>query len=191
MIQEITQLEVKKYLNTLTDKSQSLIDKIMICLKGIFETAIDNDLIQKNPCRNITCKSKKESGRKRTYDEESVKLLCSSDHEYALLVHILLRMGLRCSELCGLRWEDIDLENETLYVRQAITSVHNKVYVDKPKSKNSIRRLKIPADLLERLNREKSTGLVAKSQGKPLVPNKVAERRLKPFYRSLSLSEDQ
>lgn len=190
ILQDITQLDIKRFLNSITHHSQSLIDKIVICLRGIFEAAIDNELITKNPCRNIQCKSKKEQTTKRTYDKESVEYLCSSDHQYALLVHILLRMGLRCSELCALRWEDIDLENGTLHVKQALTSVNNTIYIDKPKSYNSIRKLKIPEDLLERLKANKGSGYVDFKNGKHIVPNRFNTRRLTPFYNYMKVPEE-
>ena len=190
-LQDITQLDIKKFLNTLTEHSQSLIDKIVICLRGIFEAAIDNELIIKNPCRNISCKSKQKKTSKRTYDAESVKYLCSSDHPYALQIHILLRMGLRCSELCGLCWEDIDLENGTLYVKQALTSVNSTIYIDKPKSHNSIRRLKIPEDLLQRLQKEKGTGYIDFKNGKNITPTRFNAWRLTPFYNYMKVPKEQ
>ena len=64
-IQNITQADIKEFLNTLTDKSQSFLEKIIINLRGIFETAIDNDIISKNPCRNISAKSKVQKKKKR------------------------------------------------------------------------------------------------------------------------------
>ena len=181
-VQEISQIDIKKFLNTITNLSQSLIDKIIICLRGIFEAAIDNDIITKNPCRNITCKSKQQKAQKRTYDKESVDLLCSSDHKHALLVHILLKMGLRCSELCGLMWEDIDFENKTMYISRALTSENGMIYVDKPKSTNSTRKLKIPQDLIERLEKEKSEGYIATIEGKNITPDHFGDRQLEAFY---------
>jgi len=133
-LQEISQADVKAFLNTLTATcSQSTLDKIVICLRGIFETAIDNDRLAKNPCRNITAKSKKEQTKKRTYDKETADALCRSDHRYALYVHILLRLGLRCSELCGLKWEDIDLRTGKIAVSRALTTEGGLSYIDTQK----------------------------------------------------------
>ena len=156
-IQDITQVDIKNFLNGIAPKlSQSYIDKIMICLKGIFESAIDNDIIVKNPCRNISCRSKTEPKQKRTYDRETVEALCSFEHKYSLLVQILLRMGLRCSELCGLRWDDIDLEEGFLYIRQALTTESGQIYIGETKSANSKRKLAMPQDLIQRAREKKS-----------------------------------
>ena len=192
-LQEIYQADVKAFLNTLTATcSQSLIDKIVICLRGIFETAIDNDRITKNPCRNITAKSKKEKEKKRTYDKETADVFCRSDHKYALYVHILLRLGLRCSELCGLKWEDIDLKTGKISITRALTTEGGLTYIDKPKSANSTRKLDIPQDLLARLTEHYNTkgGFVAMANESNMTPISFA-RRLIVFYNHHNVPEEQ
>lgn len=183
-IQEITNADIKRFTNGIKHLSQSTIDKVIICLRGIFESAIDNDLITKNPCRNIACKSTQEKEKKRTYDRETVDALCASNHKYALYVHILLRMGLRCSELCGLRWEDIDTDAGTLTVYQALTVEGGRVFIGAPKSTNSARRLAIPDDLRRRLKDERgdNTGYVATINGHHITPDHFTERQLEFFY---------
>lgn len=191
LLQDITNAEIKRFTNSITHLSQSTIDKVLICLRGIFDAAIDNDMITKHPCRNITCKSKKEKEKKRTYDRESVDRLCASDHKYALFVHILLRMGLRCSELCGLRWKDIDFDSGTLTVAQALTVEGGRIFIGKPKSANSIRKLTIPEDLLARLRKERGTGYVAMLNKHNITPDHFTERQLEAFYNSMSVPKEQ
>ena len=191
-IQNITQADIKEFLNTLTDKSQSFLEKIIINLRGIFETAIDNDIISKNPCRNISAKSKVQKKKKRTYDKASVDALCSANHKYALYINILLKMGLRCSELCGLRWQDINLKEGTMHINQALTTDGSKIYIDKPKSTNSIRKLKIPQDLLQKLkSAEKETEYVAMLNGHHITPNNFGDIYIKTFYNALNVPQEQ
>ena len=184
-IQEITNADIRRFANSIRDLSQSRINMALLCLRNIFETAIDNDLIAKNPCKNITCKSKQEKQVKRTYDENSVERLCESDHKYSIYVHILLRMGLRCSELCGLRWKDIDLEKGTISITQALTVDNWRVFIDVPKSKNSVRRLNVPEDLLSRLRSVKEEDreeYLAMKDGKHITPAHFGDVILRPFY---------
>ena len=201
-IQDITQIEIKAFFNTISDRSQSLMDKILICLNGIFESAIDNDLIGKNPCRNVNTRSKAKKATKRTYDKESTELLCTSDHKYAIFVHILLRMGLRCSELCGLRWKDIDTEKGFMTVSQALTSEGSQIFIDIPKTKMSLRKLAIPEDLLKRLKSQKqdmlSIGqykeemfLAVMPSGNHITPNHFGDRQLEAFYNYMDVPRDQ
>lgn len=201
ILQDITQLDIKKFFNGISHLSQSTLDKILICLNGIFESAIDNDLIAKNPCRNVSVKSKAEKEKKRTYDKESADMLCASDHKYALYVHILLRMGLRCSELCGLQWGDIDLKNGTLSVTRALTCEGSQIFIDKPKSATSKRKLKIPQDLLERFSAVKTElvnngeyldkNFIAMHNGHNITPNHFCDRQLKAFYNSMKIPTEK
>lgn len=206
-LQEISQADIKAFLNSLAaEYSQSFLDKIVICLRGIFETAIDNDRISKNPCRNITAKSKKQQEKKRTYDRETTDHLCQSDHKYALYVHVLLRMGLRCSELCGLKWEDIDLETGKMTISRALTTESGVIYVDTPKTENSLRRLDIPADLLDRLKKAKKdydaapplsvggrdcTDFIATLNGHHITPDHFGDRQLEAFYNYHNVPADR
>jgi integrase len=59
--------------------------------------------------------------------------------------------GLRRSEVCGLRWSDIDAESRVLHVRQGRVAIHGGSVVDEPKSQRSRRALPIPAELAEAL----------------------------------------
>lgn len=184
-LQEISQADIKAFLNTLTATlSQSMLDKLIICLRGIFETAIDNDRLTKNPCRNVTAKSKKVQEKKRTYDKETADALCRSDHKYALYIHILLRLGLRCSELCGLKWEDINLRTGKIAITRALTGENGTIYIDKPKSANSVRKLDIPEDLLTRLaaHYDEKGGFIVMMNGKNVTPQNFGSRQMEAFY---------
>ena len=206
ILQDIRQADIKAFLNSLAKSlSQSYLDKIIICLRSIFETAIDNDMILRNPCKNVTVRSQLESEKKRTYDQETAETLCTSDHKYALYVHILLRMGLRSSELCGLKWEDIDFNKGKLCVNRALTSENGIIYIGPPKSENSVRRLDIPSDLLEQLKKAKAeydkdppksigihdcTGFIATMNGRHVTPNQFSQRELNTFYNYHKIPEE-
>jgi integrase len=191
ILQDISNADVKRFCNTIVNKSQSQIDKVLMCLRNIFEVALDNDMIAKNPCRNITCKSKQEKEPKRVYDEETANALCKMEHKYALLVHILLRMGLRCSELCGLRWEDINLDKGIMSISQALTTEGGVIYIDDPKSYNSKRKLPIPPDLLERLRENAGEGYIAMLNGNHIRPDHFNDRQLRAFYNKTGVPKDK
>lgn len=191
ILQNITQADIKTFLNTTNKYSQSLNEKIMLCLNGIFETAIDNDLIIKNPCRNLKAKSKKEKIKKRTYDKESVEVLCSLNCKNSLMVHILLRMGLRPSELCGLKKSCIDFENKIMHIKEAVTTESGRIYIDKTKSTNSTRKIPIPEDLITRLKKELSNDeYIFSKNNKPITPG-IVYCRLEAFYLDAKIKKEQ
>lgn len=88
---------------------------------------------------------------------------------------IALTCGLRRGELCGLRWDDIDLQQCIITVaRQRITLADGRTVAAPPKSKSSARTLAIPADLANWLtaHRPATGGYVAISAttGHPITP---------------------
>lgn len=75
-----------------------------------------------------------------------------------LCILLTLYTGLRIGEVCGLKWKDIDFENHCLYVRRTIQRVKcndgnkkSKLIESTPKSKSSIRKVPIPAFIIELL----------------------------------------
>ena len=88
---------------------------------------------------------------------------------------LALCCGLRRGELCGLRWDDIDLQQCTIRVtRQRITLADGRTVAAPPKSKSSARTLAIPDDLAVWLadHRPAAGGYVAISAttGRPITP---------------------
>lgn len=193
VMQDLKQIHIKAFLTEIEQKcSQSLCEKILICLNGIFESAVDNDLLHKNPCRNLRAKAQAKPREKRTFDRETVERLCSADAPYALYVEILLRMGLRCSELCGLLWENIDLEKGIMHIKQALTTELGISYIGETKSATSNRSLTIPEQLLQKLRSSaKPSGYLTHGNRKHMTPDHFAERELRVFYNALQIPEEK
>jgi len=51
--------------------------------------------------------------------EESERLIAHAEGQWRTMIIVALRTGLRRGELLGLRWEDVDLVNGKLYVRES------------------------------------------------------------------------
>ncbi|WP_242645971.1 MULTISPECIES: site-specific integrase [Streptomyces] len=65
---------------------------------------------------------------------------------------LLSLMGLRPAEVCGLRWEDVDLEAETLYIANTRTLMGNKEIIEKgTKSMAGERLLPLPSMVCDAL----------------------------------------
>jgi integrase len=61
------------------------------------------------------------------------------DDRLAPLYHLVIVSGLRRGEVCGLRWEDVDLDTGTLRVSQQLVSVAGKVQAGEPKTAHGAR----------------------------------------------------
>ena len=77
------------------------------------------------------------------------------DSLYALF-YLLLSLGLRRGEVCGLRWENIDLERRSIRIDEALVCEAGKLAISAPKTKRSRRVLRLPSDSLEVLRLHKA-----------------------------------
>lgn len=190
ILSTVRSTDINSFMSDLQKKySQSTIDKVKNCLFDMFDRAGDNDLIIKNPCKKIQTRSDKEKAEKRTYPEETVKsiLKYASTVPDGIYIKILLILGLRCSELCGLKYSDFDFENKTVNISRAATDSNGKVVVDIPKSKNSVRTLPLSDSFAEELKqslKESKTGFILPSPrriDKPVNPKNFVKRYNKFF----------
>ncbi len=69
-------------------------------------------------------------------------------------VYLAGYLGLRREEICGLRWDCVDLEHHQLRIKHARTSAGSKLVEKAPKNKTSARLLYCPAELEEVLKGE-------------------------------------
>ena len=142
---DIKQIDIQRYFNTVKkDNGEPLakatLDMQKMILKSIFEAAIDNDLCYKNPVKNITYQKVSDKVEKHVWTKEEAQIV----EEYCmncfrLDIVIFLNTGIRRSELLGLKWSDIDFENNIMHIQRAIVQTKGKVVIDKPKSKTSDR----------------------------------------------------
>ncbi|MBK3587647.1 site-specific integrase [Streptomyces sp. MBT57] len=135
-----------------TPLSTTSVDMTLARLKEALSRAVTKKLVNLNVAENlyIPRKARKVERKSRVVVEpwnvaEVQKFVqtIQSDRLYAPL--LLSLMGLRPAEVCGMRWEDIDLENETLMVAITRTMMGNKTVVEKDtKSMASERGLPLP-----------------------------------------------
>ena len=122
-ISQVKAVDIKAFYETKTNMSASSLSKIRLCLNGIFETAVDNDICYKNPCRGIKFKSSGKKIEKHVYTDEQIEIVKSIAEVAMPDVALLLDTGLRRGELVALMWDDIDFENNTISVNRSVATV--------------------------------------------------------------------
>mgnify|MGYP000052733014 CR=1 FL=1 len=180
---------VSMYCNTY---SESVMHKIELCLKAIFRTAIDNNLCRNNPTVGVSFNSNVDKKQKRTYTQQQVDIIykyCNINPE-GLYIRILLELGLRCSELCGLKWGDFDFENKRVTIRRTTTRVNNKVKTEEKTKNKKIRILPLSTDFINFLKPFKKGDddfvlTSTKNKGKPLSPLDYSKKRYVTFFKKL------
>lgn len=86
-----------------------------------------------------------------TLEETKAFLRATRGSEYHLMWTLMLGLGLRRGEMCGLRWIDCDLQEGLIQIRNQRYRCKGQLIDGKPKSRTSKRRLYIPASLIDEL----------------------------------------
>ncbi len=134
--------------------SNQTINHILILLHAIFEYMVDSDVIAKNPAKKVKKMSNdtQEAGF-LTIEESNILLKTTKTYfsnYYAILATAIIT-GIRQGELLALTWKDIDFENSVM----SINKTYSKDKVTSPKTKTSIRNIKIPNTLIKILKEHK------------------------------------
>ncbi|MGW3234123.1 tyrosine-type recombinase/integrase [Streptomyces olivaceus] len=102
-----------------TTGAKTTIAKAYRLLKGILETAVDDDLITRNPCR-IKGAGKESAAERRIATVGQVDALADAiGIRWKLMVYLGAYGPMRPEELAGLRRRDVDLDNLMVRVRVA------------------------------------------------------------------------
>lgn len=158
-ISEVRVNDAKNWLTKLqleNGKSYNKINIIKSVLKTAFQTAVDDDLIVKNPF-NVKLSdiiSNDAEKREALTEEEKTAYLefIKNDKVYAKYydaIYILFHTGLRISEFCGLTIDDIDLENKQIVVNKQLLLRNNEKMITNTKSKSGNRVLPITDEVCE------------------------------------------
>jgi len=189
LLQNIRPIDVQTFYNEkCAGLSMSMVNKIKICLNAIFETAVNNDLLIKSPSRGIQPPAGKPPAAKRTYTKKQAYRVkqYAYHHPYGLEIILLLELGLRRSELLGLRWDDFDLYKRTVSISRSVYSDSGKTYIGTPKTKTSIRTLPISTALAGYLSANFGEGyLFPNNKQLPRDPENWDARRFKTFMKDL------
>lgn len=149
--------------------SKATVLKIHEIVTAILQKAYEWDLIVSNPCKKVKLKldnmeseieKNKLRGEKKeiinSYTKEEYKtvldLLQNEELEKRVFIETALKSGLSKEELFGLKWENFDIENETLSVRTVRIYTKTTGIIEKqPKAPSRIRTISIPNSLCELL----------------------------------------
>lgn len=146
--------------------AETTIRQIRNYLFQVFEEARERRYITYNPVL-------KPKRRKRPKQKEPQRLSAAqaallikeaSTSFYALAWWLILTLGLRAGEICGLRWGDVDLESATLEVAQEVTDIRGVPTKDLPK-RDKTRRLAFPRALVPLFQLQRQAVIRRAAQG--------------------------
>lgn len=122
MINEITSIDIQMFFKKYNYLSIQLLKTLYIILNDMFNKAMDNDLCEKNPTKNINLQSTYKPKEKKTLTAEEQKKAidwCKNNKYYDILT--ILKTGMRRGELIGLKWTDYDPKNLIISINESIS----------------------------------------------------------------------
>lgn len=143
-VKGITSKDIQAYYDTKAAEGQSAnsIIKHNVVIAGALKEAKRKKLIRDNPAEDAILPRKEHFEGKAYSVNEAMKLLSVLDDEPIKPAVILgLLYGLRRSEVCGLRWQDIDFDAETMQIRNTVVKTKTLIEHERTKSKKSRRTL--------------------------------------------------
>ncbi len=132
---DIDQLTIKKLIKKLKQDGYGYEtqNKVKVVLIDIFNKALTNEYIRKNPAKGISVKRDEKKEVKVLSEEEQILFLdCAKGTFYNNLFVVAVSTGMRIGELAALRWSDIDWETNVIKVTR--TLVYQKYEGDEQKS---------------------------------------------------------
>lgn len=144
-IEDISTDDIQRLFNSIHG-AKATKNKVKVVLNMIFEMALDDGLILKNPLQSKRLKlTGTASEATKPYTIEQMQYLVkhiddvqsASDRAYLFLQAL---HPLRLEEVLGLKWRDIDLKNKIIHIRQVATHPdRNQAEVKEPKTEASKR----------------------------------------------------
>lgn len=160
-LSDVNNLILQASLNKLdTDSSREKVRKL---LSDMFKKAVVNDLIVKNPAVGLTTEISKDKKSREAMSREEASLFIRKADELGCKYYnyfvLALETGMRQGELNALRWENVDLENRLIYVRETfvyystpdglIKEIHN------PKTQAGVRDIPLTQKAVEVLKEQR------------------------------------
>lgn len=179
------------YHNLLTDYSVHTHNTAVTVMSALFEFAMDNDLLKKNPHNKIKMKKlpKKDI---EIWDSEEIEAFSEASKENMIhhtLYMLTLHTGMRKGEIRGLSWNDINLKDKVVRVRRSLHhSRSNFKEATEPKSESSIRDVYISDYVAELLKEFKKHHWIANidnavfaTEKGTIIPGSTIDYNLKKY----------
>lgn len=135
-------------------------------LRTILATAVEDGLIQANPCHiRGAGRAKKVHKTEPATLEELATIVEAMPAEYKVMTLLAAWCALRFGELVELRRKDFDLTKGVIHIRRGAVRVDGKIIIGEPKSKAGIRDVAIPPHLISLLKNHLNNNISGGQEG--------------------------
>ena len=149
---DITQYQIKKLIKELQENGYQFetCNKVRVLLIDIFNKAMINEYVRKNPAKGISLRRNEDVDRRvLSQEEQTIFFDCSKGTFYDNLFVVAVSTGMRIGELAALRWKDVDWDNRVIHVTRTLvyqkyeSDTQKEYHFEKPKTRTSTRDIPI------------------------------------------------
>ncbi len=171
----LTTQEIQKFYNTIKEKGRvkpdkkhgtqladSMVRKVHMMLHKALGVAVNQRLLVSNPTNGTTLPKNNYAPKQILNGEQLDKfiVIIKSDEKWRDFFYTEITTGLRRGEICGLKWEDFNEQNNTLKIRRSIgTSKNGVISIGETKTGTSSREILLPQSTSELLRRRKDNSV--------------------------------
>jgi integrase len=125
-------------------KNARLVQYVHATLCSALEHACREELVLRNVARLVRIETPTPLNPREPLTVPEARKLLAAVHSHRLEALILLMLGLRRSEACALRWEDIDFAARTLRIARSVQRVDGRLQEMTTKTRRSNRTVPLP-----------------------------------------------
>lgn len=165
-LKDVTTDVLQKFVNDKAEKGKRVTDEngkiqyvglapktiknIMMTIKTAFKDAIKKNLVLTNPCVDVKLpKITRRPPNFYTYNELQNMFIALKGERLFPLIYCTAILGLRRSEVLGLKWDSINLETNEITVKHTVVSQNEVFEKDKTKTDSSYRTYPMTKELEE------------------------------------------
>lgn len=168
----------------------STVAKSYRLLRAVCATAVDDELLHRNPCRIRGAGAEHATERPVLTLTEVMLLADCIDPRLRLMVLLAVFGSLRWGELLGLTREDIDLNAMTVQVRRAVAEVGGQLVIKMPKTVAGRRVVALPVVMRDEITRHLDEFAEPGPSGRVIVGEKGATPRRAHFVKKWSAAKE-
>lgn len=151
---KLTRNDVANFIDGLRDagRGATTVRRIHATLSSGLTAAVKRGLMDANPA-GLAELPDADHDKVSVWGREDTLRFLDAAHEHRLgdLFEVAIMTGLRRGELCGLKWEDVDLVAGRITVRRNLVQVGSEVVEGEPKTDAGARSVGIPAHVVDLL----------------------------------------
>ncbi|MFR8226353.1 MAG: tyrosine-type recombinase/integrase [Lachnospirales bacterium] len=187
-IGKVTKVDCQKIINDMiaSGKKHSTMSNLKSCLNLLFECAVDDDVILKNPAKNLQI-PQTESKKRKAIEQNQIDVFMEyvkhkKEYAYAYPAFVILfNLGLRIGEMAALTWNDIDFKQNTITINKTLNRYRKVDYgftmgIASPKSKTSNRTIYMNSVVKTTLLKLKMSSVAVQGEKLPYVDDSGHKR---------------